>query len=414
MVHGKFDLRLIQVFRNVVLIEIIIFGGIALLGLGTNDSESVIEEIVRLPLLTGLYLLLSSTVFHHVLRRWLLPIALLIASTEIIIAQVIALRLMEFNSLTIEGILFIQTNTATIIFLLPLILIAWQHRIRHVLGFSFGITFISTATTALSVPKMDIQTMELLASATLFRIVTLLVVGILVAYMSNMLQKQQNSLITANQRLTHMAKTLEEVAVLRERNRVARELHDTLSHTQSGVILQLEGVDALWETQPAKAQEYLHNALSELRTGAKETRRALGDLRATRVETDGLQSALIKVVEEYQNRSALSIHLDMENELPVLSAEIEQTIYRIVQEGLANCVEHAQAQSAKLRLSYNDKTLRLDIIDNGCGFDVKSISNKESYGIIGMRERASIINGELEINSVAGHGTTIHFEMELT
>src|SRR5439155_20678930 len=129
----------------------------------------------------------------------------------------------------------------------------------------------------------------------------------------------------------HHAGTLESLAVSRERNRMARELHDTLAHTLSGLSVQLETVEAYWDVEPRTAHAMLDRALEATRDGLQETRRALKALRASPLDDLGLGLALRRMAESAVARANIELDLEIPEQVPPLAPDVEHCIYRVAQ-----------------------------------------------------------------------------------
>jgi signal transduction histidine kinase len=226
----------------------------------------------------------------------------------------------------------------------------------------------------------------------------------------------------ANRRLQQYAATLEELSTTRERNRLARELHDTLAHSLSAVTVQLEAVRALWATQPDKAQRILIQADATARTGLAEARRALQALRAAPLEELGLGLALRELAETAAQRTGAQLDVRVPAAVTSCpSSDIEQGVYRIAQETLENIVRHAGAAHISVILeerAVSDPLLQkraeclvLTVADDGLGADLDVVdpadNGGERLGIRGMLERAALIGGELKITSAPHAGTTV-------
>jgi signal transduction histidine kinase len=240
---------------------------------------------------------------------------------------------------------------------------------------------------------------------------------------------QREELDKANRTLVRYAATLEQLSISQERNRLARELHDTLAHTLSALAVQLDAMATVWVQMPPKAQTMLQRALAMTRTGLDDTRRALGALRATPLKDMGLALAVSQLVEEAAMRGGLSLTLDVPSSLTGLAPEVEQCYYRVAQEAIENVLKHAGASSLYVSLleSRGDReagSLLLEVIDDGRGFSVETwqaeflageqgrqgqapLQHTSKFGIRGMQERAALIGATFEIKSAPGQGTTI-------
>jgi signal transduction histidine kinase len=246
----------------------------------------------------------------------------------------------------------------------------------------------------------------------LIQTVSFLVVGYFISFLIRRLQQEQESLAQANAQLTDYAATLEELTITRERNRMARELHDTLAHTLSALSVQLETVKAYWDVDSAAAQQMLDKSLAATRSGLQETRRALKSLRASPLDDLGLALALRRMAEETAARANLQLNLSLPERFPSLSPDVEQCIYRVAQEAVANAAHHANAHLLTVQLSANEPSVRLLVRDDGLGFDVQQGEGSGHFGLPGMRERAQSVGGQLTIDSRPGQGTTIWLTIE--
>ncbi len=204
-----------------------------------------------------------------------------------------------------------------------------------------------------------------------------MVLGWLVVRLMTIQREQRQALKEANRKLTHHAATLEQLATTRERNRLARELHDTLAHTLSAVAVQLEATNALWTTKPEQAHARLQKSIEVTRSGLTETRRVLQDLRASPLEDLGLALAIRHLAESTASRSGLTLDLHIADRLGSVSPDIEQAVYRIAQEALVNAAAHANARNLTVQLGHFDSHLVLTVSDDGKGFDLNASTIRE-------------------------------------
>jgi signal transduction histidine kinase len=217
----------------------------------------------------------------------------------------------------------------------------------------------------------------------------------------------------ANIRLGQHAQTLEQLAVSRERNRIARELHDTMAHTLSGNAVNLEALKLMLPEDNEEIQGMLNQSLENTRAGLAETRRALKALRSKQVDDLGLSLAMRNLAIDAASRGDFNLSVDISDQLPEITPDVEQCVFRITQEALENIVRHASAQRVELVLSNENGALNLTITDDGCGFDTEDVAQSDQLGIQGMQERATILNGEFTILSSRNQGTTIRLSVPL-
>jgi signal transduction histidine kinase len=293
----------------------------------------------------------------------------------------------------------------------PLVIVAWQHPLSDVGWFCLGTAFLDLLLTWLTAEGNSVYFFSV-AHGILTRTISFFLVGYMVAWIMAVQQQQRQSLAEANARLTRYAATLDQLATTRERNRLARELHDTIAHTLSAVAVELEAVSALWNTNPVQARALLEQSLAATRAGLTETRRALQALRSTPLEDYGLALAVRQEAESVAARADLSLDLDIPKRMENLPPDVEQCVYRIAQEALVNVMHHAQARRVTVTLHAESGRLTLTISDDGCGFEPDAVDADRHLGIRGMRERAEVIGGILEIESTPGRGTTVRLIRE--
>lgn len=297
------------------------------------------------------------------------------------------------------------------VLLIGLVLTAWQYRWRHVAFFCLGTALLNLGVLILAVgPLTRSFFFELLNTA--IQTVSFLVMGYFINALMSQLQGQQDSLEQANAQLVHYASTLEHLTISRERNRMARELHDTLAHTLSALSVQLETVKAYWEVNPLTAQAMLDKSLEATRSGLQETRRALKSLRASPLDDLGLSLALRRLAQSAAQRANLALDLALPTQMLSLSPDVEQCIYRVAQEAVANVTHHANAKNLKVHLSFNDQGISLLVRDDGTGFKEPFNENANHFGLPGMRERAQLAGGKLTIDSQPGQGTTVRLTVQ--
>ena len=220
------------------------------------------------------------------------------------------------------------------------------------------------------------------------------------------LNSQQIALTEANRKLVDYSSTLENLTISRERNAMARELHDTVAHTLSGLSVQLETTRAFLDVDLDVAKTMLDRSLNATRNGLQDTRRALQSLRATPLDDLGLIKALEEIAESTAKRANLKLELHLSQVDLRLPEAYEQVIYRVTQEALNNVLHHANAKEVQLSLTRHQEEVHLLIVDDGIGFD-PDLQYTKHFGLIGMRERAELIGGTFQIDSKPGRGTQI-------
>ncbi len=207
----------------------------------------------------------------------------------------------------------------------------------------------------------------------------------------------------AHAELQRRAATVEELATLRERARLSRELHDTLGHALSGITVQLEAVRRMMPQQPSRADELLREAQEEARSAMRDLRVHLSELREASAPED-LPQALRLLAEAAAAQAGWTLALDVRD--AALPAGGRQALFQVAKEALANCERHAGAHRVLLRLAPAGADAALTVEDDGCGFDPGRIA-KDHFGIAGMRERLTELGGELAIETGPGRGTRV-------
>ena len=285
------------------------------------------------------------------------------------------------------------------------LLVAWQYSWVWIL---LTTMILSIADLVLSLPfiRSDSPLYQLFLFLFAVRTQTVTIIALGVGWLLTRQRQQNAALALANRRLAQSASTMEQLAASQERNRLARELHDTLAHSLSGASVQLEAVQALWEVNAKGARQMLDQALQSTRSGLTEVRRALQSLRASPLEDLGLTLAVSDLAKSVAARANLKLDLKVENHWENIRPEVEQCIYRVAQEALTNIARHADARSLRVVLIHESRGLTLIISDDGCGFDPAAV-NGAHYGLKGLRERAEMVGAALQVESVLQQGTAV-------
>jgi len=223
-------------------------------------------------------------------------------------------------------------------------------------------------------------------------------------------QKLASELKLANRQLSEYAARVEDLTIANERQRMARELHDTLSQGLAGLILQLEAADAhLMNNRNDKARTIVADAMKQARATLTDARHAIDDLRKT--SADDLDSALHLEISRFTDATGIPCSFQAD-QIPPLADTVQETIVRAVAEGLTNAAHHAQARQVAVNVGVKDKNILVTIQDDGQGFDADAIPSGH-YGLLGIRERVRLVNGTFEIQSESGKGTTLKVQMPL-
>lgn len=196
-----------------------------------------------------------------------------------------------------------------------------------------------------------------------------------------------------------------EAGVLDERQRMAREIHDTIAQGLTGIITQLEAAEHV-RHDSGEWQRHLDNALRLARDSLSEARRSVQAIRPQHLESERLPEAIGSVARQWSAISDVPAEVTTTGEPRALHPEVEVALLRTAQEALANVGRHAKASRVGLTLSYMGDVVTLDVRDDGAGFDPKA-ANGEGVGLTAMRQRVHRLAGKLEVESEPGAGTAI-------
>jgi signal transduction histidine kinase len=223
--------------------------------------------------------------------------------------------------------------------------------------------------------------------------------------MADTWRREHEALQDANRALRGYAATAEHLATSRERVRLARVMHDTLAHSLAGLAVQLEALDALQENKPEAAHAQLTKIREHAHLGLKEAREAIFDLRSSPIEEFGLPVAVEQLAVKFRNQSGIQTTVELEGEpFPLLPVQAN-ALYRILEEALNNVEQHAQANHVSVALHYNHG-VTLRVHDDGVGFEPGGVEETR-YGLVGVRERAALVEGVVSVESAPRQGTDL-------
>ena len=206
--------------------------------------------------------------------------------------------------------------------------------------------------------------------------------------------------------LTRLARDARQLAVLEERTRLAREIHDTLAQGFTGIIVQLQAAAEVATSSPAGQRAHLARAIDLARASLAEARRSVLALRAPALVDTDLASALRGLLRQITDEGPMMASLAVSGAPVALPPEVESQLLRIGQEAVANVVQHAAARALEVELCFLPGQVMLVIRDDGAGFEPAQVGASR-YGLVGMGERARQIGAELAVESAPGQGTTI-------
>ncbi len=340
------------------------------------------------------------------LGRAYYPLLLLILfAVPILISTTIVPRFPSGPLANAEGMALRQLP----VLFVALALVAWEYPFAHVALFSIAVTLFELM--LLSLSPFRNRVLVVYSFIAVIRLTSFLTVGYFISALVSRLREQRESLRKANADLTHYASTLEQLTVSRERNRLARDLHDTLAHSLTAISVSLETAQAYFDLDHEKTRSLLDSSLQATRNGLEETRRALRALRSSDLEDLGLRLALQKLAQSAAARVNLDLELALQDPMPSLAPDVEQCIYRIAQEAVENVVHHANAGRLALRLEPEAGRWKMTVQDDGLGFDPRDKVSTGHFGLVGMKERAQLAGGKLTIESQKGKGTKVVLEI---
>lgn len=239
-------------------------------------------------------------------------------------------------------------------------------------------------------------------------------VGVVLEYLKKDLQEAADRLEGMQQWQQMALRILE--AQEEERRRVAREIHDGPAQSMANVVMRAEFCLKLLQKDPAKLRGELMTLQDLVRDSLQDTRKIIFDLRPMALDDLGIAAALKKFVANYKEQYGLPVEYQCFGSQKRLPQAVEVALFRIVQEGLNNIYKHANATSAVVKMEVLPEKVNLMIRDNGRGFNVNKVfkdAERKGYGLIGIRERVQLLNGELEIQSSPGKGTSLTVSISL-
>lgn len=196
-----------------------------------------------------------------------------------------------------------------------------------------------------------------------------------------------------------------------ERKRIAREIHDGPAQMLANLVLRTEIVERMLVKQEfALVQDEIIDLKGQVRYSLEEMRKVIFNLRPMALDDLGLIPTLRKYVHDFEEKTKIRTTFETRGKEHRLSSAMEAAVYRLVQEGLTNAAKHAYPSYVLVEITYQAQLIKIVVKDNGLGFNVKKVSeqgSRESFGLVGMRERVELLEGRMEIESAENQGTTI-------
>jgi signal transduction histidine kinase len=206
--------------------------------------------------------------------------------------------------------------------------------------------------------------------------------------------------------MARLGEQARQAAVLEERNRIARDIHDTLALGFTGVLVNLEAATrTLKKDNLEPALEHIEHARQLAQAGLAEARLSVRALRPEALQKADLTNALGALLRRVEASGTLQAHFATQGDKIVLSGEVESELLRIAQEGMTNILKHAKAQHVEVNLAFGADAVTLTIADDGVGFDPHG--HHDGFGLLGMRERAESVGARLVVSSAPAQGTRV-------
>ena len=233
-------------------------------------------------------------------------------------------------------------------------------------------------------------------------------------HLEQLVQERTAEVLQANENLNREWQSLKHLLQSsdHERQLIAYEIHDGLAQYLAGSMMQFEVFSHLKETSPKEAAKAFNAGIALLRQSHLDARRLISGVRPLTLDEEGVTAAISDLVNEHQRRGGPKIEFHKDVRFDRLEPILENAIYRIVQEGLANACSHSKSERIRVELVQQGDRMRLVVQDWGVGFDPEAVAQNR-FGLAGMRERARLLGGTIKVESTPGEGTCITAELPL-
>lgn len=289
----------------------------------------------------------------------------------------------EYTSI-LDGIIFVLSLTGVIIGIHLSPIVAWGHLLPNATGqdlWSFGITALLTLILSILMHHQRKNQVPVMEINRLFHEATL-------------------QLAEVNMQLQEYATTVEQEAVINERKRLARDLHDILAYTLTNLIMMLEEAKDLAVKEETGLLEHLDHTCEQTKEGLAELRRALQALRPINLTMATGLTAIHQLIATFNKATQIEVELNLGNAPLNFGEEVDLVAYRLVQEGITNALRHGRADKISVSIRLINGGVSIHIKDNGIGAG----NPQEGYGLLGMRERIERLGGKLVVSSQLGEG----------
>jgi two-component system, NarL family, sensor histidine kinase YdfH len=297
--------------------------------------------------------------------------------------------------------------------LVPVLLLATSYLILFLVALSMSIPFGIPLGANLAALWFSIWSFSDLATIVFF------VLGYLILYMQQsqsqvQLEQAHMELQAAYSRLAASSRQIETLTLLTERQRMARELHDTLVQGIAGMIMQLEVTSAQMDRKNyLQARQILNQALFSARTALLDARHTITDLRSRTPRIDQLVESVQEEIAHFYQTTGIVCHAHLDDLIHTPPQHCEHVL-RFIGEGLSNVARHARARQVSVEARVVERWLEISVQDDGQGFDPTNQDLRTAhYGLLGLQERAHLVEGTLSLSSAKGTGTTLRFRVPL-
>ena len=389
--------------------------------LGAHDFLNSVRQIPgypwQMPVRSlSLYALLCAVSFYKIFRPTeFFPLRVVICAVEIALcAGIIVSVNFYYNGVVLlvlaDLVHYIRNNKMRLMFIVILSLMFAFGRYEIVEQFTTGISFGAYLDYYNPLIRSCFTGLESLMVCSNILLFVLYMILLFTSQKDEnaRIRKLNEQLNRANDQLRDYAVNMERMAQMRERNRLAREIHDTLGHTLTGIIMGADAGLALFDVAPEESKKRMEIVARSARDGLTDVRRSIKALRPDALERFTLEQALEELVEKFRLTTSAQITYSQEAEELKLDLDEEDALYRVVQEGLTNAVRHGKADRIEIRITRNEDVIAVIVRDNGTG----CADPQEGFGLRHMRERLEMLDGTMSygnLNREAEDGYTGFF-----
>ena len=372
--------------------------------LGAHDFLNSVQQMPRYPWQMpvqslSLYALLCAVSFSKILRPTEnFPLRVVICVVEIALCAGIVVSVnFYYNGVVLlvlaDLVHYIRSNKMRLMFIVILSLMFAFGRYEIVEQFTNGIAFSAYLDYYNPLTKSGFTGLESLMVCSNFLLFVLFMILLFTSQKDEnaRIRKLNEQLNQANDQLRDYAANMERMTEMRERNRLAREIHDTLGHTLTGIIMGADAGLALFDVAPEESKKRIQVLAQSARDGLTDVRRSIKALRPDALERFTLEQALEGLVENFRLTTSAQVDYCQEAGELKLDLDEEDTLYRVVQEGLTNAVRHGKAGRIEIRITRAGNAVTVSIRDNGTG----CTNPEEGFGLRHMRERLEMLGGTL-------------------